>query len=286
MTIDAALGKQARWPFDYCITEKAALLAGLRSAGRSFQHDEESSQVYVMPLSLREGVCSRGVYYWHDYPLASRNCLNDDWRASVPVVNEKYDFLWRRFLDELARPGEILFIVGTTQDNLPEFASDDDDFQRKFAIDGAFIDELADALRTSCTDQFSILALVRSFREADSIRTQCRFNRVNARFCGALSLPTHQLLAKSLEDLTRPGTSEALRLLEGEYDNGALIKSHSHDVARIYRVAGKRVVPWAECYASSEGYLVNFSGRRDSVFKASFEDQRLKFSNGSVWSKR
>ena len=285
MTIDAAYGKQTRWPFDYCITEKAALLAGLRSRGRSFQHTEKSSNVYVMPRSRREGVCSEGVYYWHDYPLADRNSLSNDWRASVPVVNEKYEFLWRRFLDELERPGEIVFTVGTTQENLTEFANDGEDFQRKFAIDGAFIDELADALRALCTDQFSILVLVRSFQEADSIRAQCRFPDVEVRFCGALTLPTHDLLARSLGQLSQPGTSKAMTALEGEYDNGAVIKCLSDQVARIYRVAGERVTPWAECYTLSEGYLINFDSRRNSVFNATLEDHCLKFSNGSSWRK-
>lgn len=285
MTIDAAYGKQARWPFDYCITEKAALLAGLRSRGESFHHTEASSNVYVMPRSLREGVCSEGVYYWHDYPLANRYSLSNDWQASVPVVNEKYEFLWKRFLEELKQPGEIVFTVGTTQENLVEFAEDAEDFWQKFAIDGPFIDELADALRALCAAPFSILALVRTFREADSIRAHCQFRHVQARFCGPLSLPTHDLLAQSFGQLSKPGTSEAMRVLEGEYDNHAVIERHSDEVARIYRRAGERLIPWAECYALPDGYLVNFDSRRNSVFKATLEDNCLKFSNGSSWRK-
>ncbi len=236
-----------------------------------------------MPLSRREGVCSGGVYYWHDYPLADRNNLSEDWLASVPGVNEKYEFLWRRFLDELARPGEIVFTVGTTQDNLVEFASGEEDFQRRFAIDGAFIDELADALQMVCADRFSILALVRSLGEADDVRAHARFARFNLRFCGALSLPTHEILAGSLAQLAA-GPSEALRLLEGKYDNGAVIKRHSHDAARIYHNKGG-YAPWAECYALPEGYLINFNSRRNAVFTATLSDDRLRFSNGTAWSK-
>lgn len=285
MTIDAAYGKQTRLPFDYCITEKAALLAGLRSRGRSFQHEAASSEVFVMPLSRREGVYSSGVYFWHDYPLASRNGLCDDWQASVPGVNEKYEFIWRRFLEELARPGEIIFTLSTTQDNLAEFASGEEDWQRKFAIDGAFVDELADALGALCTDHFTILVFARSVGEADSIRAQCRFKDVKVRFCGALSLPTHKFLAEALGELTRSCTSDALRLLEGIYDNGAAIEYYSDDVARIYKVAGERETPWAECYSLPGGYLVNFTSRRNSIFNATLTNQCLKFSNGSSWSK-
>lgn len=63
MTIDAAIGKQSRGPFDYCITEKHALIEALRSDGRSLQHREETASIYTMSVQKREGIHARGVYF-------------------------------------------------------------------------------------------------------------------------------------------------------------------------------------------------------------------------------
>lgn len=190
MAIEEAVGKQPRRPFDWCITDKKALLAGFETRGASFQHEAANSKVVYR--AGREGVVSAGIYFWHDYPKADRRSLESDWSAATPAVNEKHAFLWRRFLDELSEPGEKVFVIATTQDNLTEFASDEEDFRERFALDGKFIDDLAAALTQVCSDRFSILVFVRSLEEAYAIHAQASFERFIVRFCGPLPLKAPQ----------------------------------------------------------------------------------------------
>lgn len=195
MIIDTALGKQQRRPFDWCITEKQALILALRTRGRSFQHDAQSSFIYEMPVERRQGVVSNGIYFWHDYPKADRLTISPDWRDSIPRVNEKYAFLWRRFIDELQEPGEKTFVVATTQHNLAEYADNPEDFRRKFALDDIFIAELVEELTAICGERFSVLALAGSHGEAEALRGPAGFERLTVRFCGSLPLSEHRDLA-------------------------------------------------------------------------------------------
>jgi hypothetical protein len=283
MLIEEALGKQPRRPFDWCITDKGGLLAGLKTGGASFLHDSENSELIYR--AGREGVASAGIYFWHDYPKSDRTTLCRDWRAATPKVNEKYCFLWERFLDELSEPGEIVFVLATTQDNLIEFASGVCDFKKRFALNGNFIDELAAALEAICSDPFSILVLVRSLEEADEIRTQSKFARLLLRFCGPLQLKVNEPVA----DLIQSSGSSDRHLpvgLAGCYDNGAVIESHWHDADRILRPSGSHMEPWGECYAlNHDRIFISLKDQKDGVLTALFDGLHLKFSSGEYWTK-
>lgn len=277
------MGKQTRRPFDWCITDKRALLAGLRTRGASFRHEPATSE--LIHRAGREGIASEGIYFWHDYPKADRRTLSLDWSAATPGVNEKYAFIWQRFLDELSEPGEKMFVIATTQDNLVEFASDEQNFKVRFALDGKFIDDLALALEEVCSDGFSILALVRSLEEADAIRAQGRFEPLILRFCGPLPLKVHQPIV----DLIRIASTAEVGLplgLAGHYDSGVMIKHQSHDAARIFRQLGLHMVPWGECYALNGGkVLVSLADEQVGVFTAIFDGVRLRFSDGQEWAR-
>lgn len=130
MTVESAGLDFIRGPFDYAIAEKSALLEALASNGRSLQHEAAASGMYMMPIERRQGVHSNGVYYWHDYPKADRLTLHPDWADHTPVVNEKYDYLWRRFAQSVTEPGEKIFVISSTQHNLPQFAADEAAFTR------------------------------------------------------------------------------------------------------------------------------------------------------------
>ena len=285
MIIDLALGKQPRRPFDWCISEKEAVLAGLRTRGASFQHDAASSHVYRMPLEQREGVESGGVYFWHDYPKADRLKLSPEWPLSVPKINEKYAFVWQRFLNELEAPGHKVFVIATTQHNLPEYALDAEDFARRFQIDGPFIDELAEVLTSICGEDFSVVALVRDFAEADAVRDRVRFERLTLRVCGSLSLVPNQSLADLINKQIEPN-AETITLLEGKYDVGAIIIHQSHDTARVFRTIGNRSCAWAECYPFQGGYMVSVAGKEDGLLTARLQGNRLIFSDGETWVKQ
>ena len=284
MTIDAVVGKQRRSPFDYCITEKQALIDALATGGKSFAHNKDSSSIYTMAAERREGIRSGGVYFWHDYPMADRLQLHADWAQHIGQVNEKYDFLWNRFNDNLRASTNPIFVISTTQHNLSQFAKDDSDFAVRFAIDGQFVDKLSGVLRERCANDFSLLAIVRSFAEADSIRCRGASDHITVRFLGRLSLPTHELLVRSFESLAASRSFAALDALEGQYDNGAKIKRESDDACRVSRFRNGKWHPWGEAYVTEGGYLFAFDGH-NLLFNAQFIDGRLRFSNNSAWAK-
>ena len=114
MTVESAGLDYIRGPFDYAIAEKSALLKALATNGRSLLHDPTTSSMYMMPVERRQGVHSDGVYYWHVDPKADRLTLHPNWAEHTPKVNEKYEFLWRRFAEAIAEPGRNIFVIGST----------------------------------------------------------------------------------------------------------------------------------------------------------------------------
>lgn len=225
-----------------------------------------------------------GCISWHDYPMANELQVAKDWRGAIAQINEKYDYLWRRFAESVKEEGEKIFVLSTTQYNLSEFAADEAEFQKTFALDGQFIANVGDALREIGTSNYSMLAMVRSFAETDALRKIATGNQLTIRYCGLLSLPTHDLVAQSFEGPSSRQDNRSLDVLQGIYRNGAKIERQSDDAVRAFRREQGEWVPWAEGYSWKGGYIFAFEGR-DRLFFARFENGHLRFSNNTAWAK-
>lgn len=194
--IDVVAPTTHRAPFDFNITTRTALLEGLRTKGASFVHDVGTGTPYRMPLSGREGLEAAGSYFWHDYPFTETGALRPDWTETIDAVNQKYAFLWERFLGDLALPGRKRLVLSNTQFNLPEFAASPSDFETKFGIDATLCRDLTAEL-DRLTDDYDLVCLLRCREAADRLRQEVRDRRLIVRFGGVQALKCDPVIARS-----------------------------------------------------------------------------------------
>jgi hypothetical protein len=202
--IDALSPGGRRNPFDFNITGRAALVAALASDGASLRHGAEDAAPYRMPVEGREGIFVRGMYFWHDYPLAGDGLtLHPDWRAEIVRVNEKYAALWGRFAARLRDGGEKVLVLSNAQKNLGEFAADAADFSRRFGLGRQAFAEIAAALDAFGAKNYRLVFLSRTAAEVEET-AGLRDGRLDHRFAGPLRL--------------RPDAATAARLLSWPRD--------------------------------------------------------------------
>lgn len=277
-SIDVYSADPRRNPFDFNITTKGALLAALRTEGRNFILAPDDAAVYKMPTSKREGVHGNGIYFWHDYAIVQNARLDDGWPGALEKTNEKYKYLWERFLKRLRDPlEEKRFIVTNTQANLLEFSSSEADYADKFGLDAAFYNALVGTLDAIGISNYRILFVARRVDEWLALRAGVKDPRFAARFGGAMRLPTHPRVARSVIEPLEART-QRLAHIAGAYTNRCAIQPAERGTSLVTR-GGK---PWGEVSAELDGYLFVLDGN-NRIFTAIADGPRIRFSNRSVW---
>ena len=280
--IDFVSAEHRQTPFDYNVTTTDALLRALRSDGEVFHlADEAALRVHRAPKEGREGVDAGGLYLWHDFDLNGDQTIAPDWRSELAVVREKYAALWRRFralLSEGAPP--ITFVLSNTQINLGEYATDFDDFSRKFRFTRDFVDDLRSALIGLGATDPQILLLNRYLRDSIELNHNIAAPWFRSVFCGPLTLPTDARLAVSILDeaVTAPGQLQAVCR---RYGDGWRVVQLSEQSAAIT----KDGQPAGELRPMRGGYIGAFEGGADAIRTAVIaDDGGLYWSDKSRWT--
>jgi hypothetical protein len=288
--IDAFSPEIKRHPFDFNITSRPALIRALATDGASLMHHAGAATTYVMPKEQRQGVEVGGMYFWHDYPLGpDKLALSPDWADRRVSVNGKYAMLWQRFAETLRSDMPKILALSNSQHNLPQFAADEADFDRKFGLGRQAHDEITAALETFGARNWRLAFLSRSAGEVEET-ADLHDRRLEHRFVGALSLRVAPALATQLIS-DRPETSAGIRAIEGRYNDGTVIvRAISARVAMIrsavdgIETTDSAAAPLGSIWAGGDGLVAAFSGR-DRVFFVSADAAALSFSDGSRWTR-
>ena len=287
-SIDALSGDHRRFPFDFNISTKAAVLSGLATQGKNFAHASDELRIFRMPLEETEGVEKGGIYFWHDYERSDSRRLARHWAAAVADVNEKYAAVWRRFIAELKNAEtEKVFVVANSQCNLAEFSDSPADFEAKFGLDEEFYRAVCAGLDAIGVKFYRIIFLNRDLGAAIRLRDAISDPQFESRFVGTLNLPTDNRVAVSVL-AADPGTDAALLdRIAGSYaipGGGVVTIERSRDrTAVAYRHLSRSArEPWAEVSALANGYLFVFEGQNNN-HTAVVEDGALYFSNHTRW---
>jgi hypothetical protein len=285
--IDALHPEIKRHPFDFNITSRPALIRALSTDGASLIHHAGGATTYTMPKEQRQGVEVGGIYFWHDYPLAAdKLSLSPDWADKRETVNGKYAMLWQRFAETLRSEAPKTLALSNSQHNLPQFAADDADFDRKFGLGRQAHDEITTALDAFGARNWRLRFLSRSVGEVEET-ADLHDGRLEHRFVGALSLRVAPELATRLMSGVG-GPDSDLRALEGSYNGGAFaVRAISSNVAVIVGSGNEADVGTStlgSLWLAGNGLIAAFSGR-DRVFAVSGDGRRLSFSDGSHWNR-
>lgn len=271
-----------RMPFDFNITTRRALVDALDTEGASLAHDEASVSVFREPAEGREGIKAKGVFFWHDYPLAEdRLSLADGWQREIGRVNEKYAALWLRLSGLLRSAEPKTLVLSNSQHNLVRFSDGDAAFGEDFGLGRQAFDELAAALERHGARNYRLLFLTRSIAEfaetaaIDDIR-------LDHRFVGILSLRPDRKVADSI---LRGRSGTGIVALCGSYDDGAWkIDAHSADVAIVHRRADDGYRPHASITLDGGRHVAWLEGR-DKFTEILHGDGEIRFPDGSRWNR-
>ncbi len=280
--IDHVSAEHRQTPFDYNVTTTDALLQALRSDGEVFHlADEAALRVHRAPKEGREGVDAGGVYLWHDFDLNEDQTIAPDWRSNLPGVREKYGVLWRRFQALLTRAdAPITFVLGNTQINLGEYATDFDDFSRKFRFTRNFVENLRSALAELGAQDPQILLMNRYLRDSIELNHAIAVPWFRSVFCGPLTLPTNARLAVSILGEAAQ-TADKLPAACRRYSDGWRIVQLGEQSAAITK-DGELV---GELRLMHGGYIGAFEGGADAFRTAVIaDDGGLYWSDKSRWS--
>lgn len=274
--IDTLSSDTRRNPFDFNISTKQGILDGLRSEGESFDHAFSEAQMYRTPFDA-QGPLANGIYFWHDYAKDEVGHVVDGWEAHHPDVMKKYRYLWPRFMERIRSEEPKTFIVSNTQSNLrADFTSDADDYERKFALNIPFFNDLVAAFDWLRVGNFEVLFLLNDVSEAIKLRALNTDPRLSIRFGGLLSNPGPSRWAYSL--LLSSSNAPRIDDILGHYDSGMEIVYSGPDLAIAYREDH----PFGEISVLPDAYLIMMPGT-DAAITAIFENGTLKFSNKVNW---
>lgn len=131
---------------------------------------------------------------------------------------------------------------------------------------------------------FSILALLSSFAEIDSLRAAA-LHGVVARYGGRLLLKPNEDVSRLLRDASADADHGALDALVGSYGDGISIAREAPDAVRVFREKDGARRPWGEAYVSGSDYLFALEDRYTAVGRATLTGDRLDFANGTAWTK-
>lgn len=155
---------------DRAITTRPFIIEALVSDGEAFRIERDAASIYTMPLEKRSGVYTKGIYFWHDFPMAGdKKSLSDDWEQAIANVNDKYQKKWIEFRKIMRSQLQKHIILSNAQSNLEEFAPDAGDFAFNFGLTEVFLYELIDKLNQWDAKQFRITFLVRTLAEYEAI---------------------------------------------------------------------------------------------------------------------
>lgn len=285
-SIDQLFGDHRRNPFDFNVTTRSAVLEALATEGTNFRHDAGTASVCAIRQAGMRRIRSNGVFFWHDYPRDGLE-MKPGWEAEIPRVNQKYAYLWPRFLNTL-RDASMpkLLICANTQTNLIMFLDSDAEFQENFGLDLEFVTKLQETLTGVGARNYSLLLINRHILQAHRIaRHAGQLPGVKSRFWGATPWPSDTMLAAAtlISRLPPEEACDRLMRLEGEWGDH-VIRRIGDDLAYVYfRRPDGGLAPRGEITALEDGYLLVM--HRSKPMTAILDGQKLVFSNGSRWER-
>lgn len=278
--IEALHPELKRQPFDFNITSRAALIRALETNGASLTHRPDTMATYLMPIEGRQGIEVSGMFFWHDYPLnEDKLTLHPDWSLKREQVNAKYAMLWQRFSDLIRSEKEKMLVLSNSQHNLPQFAEDEADFDRKFGLGRAAYEELVAALDSYGAQNYRLKFLSRSVAEIAET-ADLHDERLDHRFVGALSLRVAPaMVAKLFSGRNEPGIAD----LGGSYEAGEkVVRPISARSALIFDRGQEQ--PQGSLSRIEGGLLAAFPGR-NTLTTVTSDGDALVFSNGMRWTR-